>query len=134
LRNQCPDLPHQTLLFLSKNFADCLAYFLRTQICKQLELAFAFSAFRFLSSVEVVRASFLGTRLYLHQNSAFALSKCPWHTVELIFSTLSLAIIETCFCFFLVSTMNFEKATSYFSTSNLAFSQSYVHRVELTFF
>jgi hypothetical protein len=38
------------------------------------------------------------------------------------------------FAFCLISTMNFEKAISYFSTPNPAFSQNYVHRIELTFF
>ena len=50
------------------------------------------------------------------------------------FSVLNLVNIKTCFCFFLVSTMYFEKATSYFSTSNPAFSQDYIHRIKLTFF
>jgi hypothetical protein len=35
------------LLFLSKSFAGCFAYFLRTQTCKQQELAFALSALDF---------------------------------------------------------------------------------------
>jgi hypothetical protein len=86
----------------------------------------------FLDSLAVVRASFsaLGS---VNIRILLLLFPNPWHTVELIFSELNLANIETRFCFFLISTMNFEKATSYFSTSNPAFSQNYVHRVELTF-
>jgi hypothetical protein len=38
------------------------------------------------------------------------------------------------FRFSLIFAMDFEKATSYFSTSNPAFSQDYIHRIELTFF
>jgi hypothetical protein len=67
----------------------------------------------------------------------FCSFKIHWHTVELIFSTPSLANIETRFLFFafcLISTMNFEKATSYFSTSTPSFSQAYVLRAQPFFF
>ncbi len=74
-----PACRHQNLLFLSKNLAGGLAYFLRTQFCK-------------------------------HQKPAFALS-----------------------AFFLISTMDFEKAISYFSTSNPAFSQADVLHVRASF-
>jgi glycerol-3-phosphate responsive antiterminator len=70
------------------------------------------------------------------QDFVFALSKAlgilsslfsslkAWQTSKLAFA----------FRFFLISTMNFEKATSYFSTSNPAFSQAYVLRVRPLFF
>ena len=84
----------------------------------------------------------------------------PWYSVKLTFSAPSLASIKTCSCFFfpktlqavsftfsafklassrnpllifllLISTMDFEKETSYFSTSNPAFSQAYFLRYKL---
>jgi len=38
------------------------------------------------------------------------------------------------FRFVPVFATDFEKTTSYFSTSNPAFSQDYIHRIKLTFF
>ncbi len=58
----------------------------------------------------VVRPSFFINQLCKHQKLAFALS-----------------------AFFLISTTNFEKAVSYFSTSNSAFSQAYVLRIWTSF-
>ena len=63
----------------------------------------------------------------------FCSFKIPWNSVELIFSSSNLANIKTRFCFCLISTMSFEKATSYFFTSNPAFSQTYVLRVRALF-
>lgn len=59
-------------------------------------------------------ASFFHTQLRKHQNSQFWLFQL--------------------FRFIPVFAADFEKSTSYFSTSNPAFSRDYNHRIELTFF
>ncbi len=54
----------------------------------------------------------------------FCSFQIPWHTVELIFSALDFDIHQNLFLlfrFFLISTTDFEKVASYFSTSNPAF-------------
>ncbi len=59
-----------------------------------------------------------------------------WQLSELYFSALSFANIRNPLLIFLllISETDFEKATSYFSTSNPAFSQAYVLRVQTSFF
>ena len=96
--------------------------------CSLALLLFAFSIVWQLSKLPFSALSFANIKisLLLFQN--------PWHSVELIFSASSLAYIKTRFCFFLISTADFEKATSYFSTSNPDFSQAYVLRVQFIFF
>jgi len=60
--------------------------------------------------------------------------------VRVSFSALNSANIKPQFWLFLlfrfvpVFATDFEKLTSYFSTSNPAFSPDYIHRIELTFF
>jgi len=75
-------------------------------------LYFLCPAFRFLSSVKVVRASFLGTRLCKHQNSAFALSKF-------------LGILSSLFS---------SRSTWQTSIPAFSFSQAYILHIRANFF
>ncbi len=82
-------------------------------------------------------------RWFLFRHSTLQTSKfcffsfqIPWHTVELIFSALDFGIHQNLllfFRFFLIFTTDLEKAASYFSTSNPAFSQAYVLRIRPLF-
>ncbi len=72
--------------------------------------------------------------LFLHSawqisKHCFCFSEIPWQTILLIFSAPSLAYIKIRFFSFLISSMDFEKATSYFSTSRQALL---FHRIMFT--
>ncbi len=59
-----------------------------------------------------------------------------WQSSALSFSASTLQTSRTCFCSFAlfpISTTDFEIAAAYFSTSNSAFSQTYVLRFQASF-
>jgi hypothetical protein len=84
--------------------------------------------------VAVIRASFFCTQPSNCQNFAFVLSKSLGKMSSLFSLRRAWHTSKPRFCFFLISTMDFEKVASYFSTSNPAFSQAYVLRGQLLFF
>ncbi len=111
---------HQNLLLFFRLFSDF-------HITPCLLLNFCSLALRFFDCVAVVQAFFLSTQFGKHQNFAFALAfyfQITLQVVTLIFSAFSFANIKLAFslsAFSLISMMEFEKAMSYFSTSNLLF-------------
>ena len=125
-----------SLLLFPKPLAYCRAYFFRTQLGKHRNLLLLFRRLIFSTS-----ALAFSHRTLIHS------TQLPFFQHQISFPLLTFAegynALFTCgkhqnsllnFRSFPISTTDFEKAASYFSTLNPAFSQAYVLRVQLIFF
>ncbi len=95
-----------------------------------------FILFSWLFRLHGCRPNFLFQRSVLQTSEfRFCSFSMLWHSVGLPFSALNFANIRNLLLIFrfLTSMTDFEKAISYFSTSNFAFSQTYILRIRALF-